>query len=324
VSLSLANLSGVSGSNSQTIIENLCAARHLSFVFFQTSRIFQIGNVVHAGNQRRVSASYEQPRRDITLLMDPLWRIFRSSSPIESLTTKSSVIIPRTAFSSSFASKKTGKCSALSRAEKAERLQRTRDPADQLVLVTPYRRVYHTVLPILHARLLQRADAISAVVLQLRVFRLDGVTGASGTQARQRKVIVQGDYSFRIVEALDVLVRLCKVLRAIHVLQHVHVPARRIRLEVATSERSDSSFVGKTMLVANNVKSDSAQWTLGNLVADEASLAAHSPIRDFRKEEFSLEAFVSSRVSKRPWRIAITIYISEKSSWDVSISIVYF
>lgn len=39
---------------------------------------------------------------------------------------------------------------------------------------------------------------------------------------------MQGDHPFRIVKALDVLVRLGEVLRAVHVLQHVHVPTRMI------------------------------------------------------------------------------------------------
>lgn len=39
----------------------------------------------------------------------------------------------------------------LSRAEEAEHLQGVGDPADQFIPVTPYRRVYHAVLPILHA-----------------------------------------------------------------------------------------------------------------------------------------------------------------------------
>lgn len=65
-------------------------------------------------------------------------------------------------------------------------------------------------------------------MLQLRILSFDGVTGASGTQACQRKMVVQSDHSFRIVEALDVLVWFRKVLRAVYVLEHVHVPTRKI------------------------------------------------------------------------------------------------
>jgi len=86
-------------------------------------------------------------------------------------------------------------------------------------------------------------------VLQLCILGLDGVARASGTQTGQRKVIVQSDHPLRVVEALDVLVRLGEVLRAIHVLQHVHVPARRIfGLEVATSEATTEVSSGKLML----------------------------------------------------------------------------
>lgn len=117
---------------------------------------------------------------------------------------------------------------ALSRAEEAERLEGVGDPADQFIPVTPYRRVYHAVLPILHAGFLQRSNAVGTIMLQLRILSLNGVTGASGAQARQRKMVVQSDHPFRIVEALDVLVWFRKVLRAVHVLKHVHIPARTI------------------------------------------------------------------------------------------------
>lgn len=127
--------------------------------------------------------------------------------------------------------RKRSRSSALSRAEKAERLQRVGNPRDQFVPVTPDRRVDHAVLTILHARLLQRAHAVGAVVLELRVFGLDRIAGASGAQARKREMVVQSDHALRIVEAFDVLIRLREVLRAIDVLQHMHVPTKRRMFE---------------------------------------------------------------------------------------------
>jgi len=121
--------------------------------------------------------------------------------------------------------------SALSRAEEAERLQRVGNPRYQFIPVTPDCRVDHAVLTVLHARLLQRAHAVGAVVLELRVLGLDRIAGASGAQTRKREMVVQSDHALRIVEALDVLVRLRKVLRAIDVLQHMHVPTARRMLE---------------------------------------------------------------------------------------------
>lgn len=62
-------------------------------------------------------------------------------------------------------------------------------------------------------------------MLKLSILGLYGVTGATGAQTGQRKVIVQGHHPLRIVEALDVLIRFREVLRTIDVLQHMHVPA---------------------------------------------------------------------------------------------------
>lgn len=81
-------------------------------------------------------------------------------------------------------------------------------------------------------------------MLQLRVLGLDGVASAAGAQTGQREVVVQSDHPFRVVEALDVLVRLGEVLRAVHVLQHVHVPTRedsRIR-EIRVSLARDPDY----------------------------------------------------------------------------------
>lgn len=64
-------------------------------------------------------------------------------------------------------------------------------------------------------------------MLQLSILRLYGVAGTPRPQTGQWKVIVQCHHSLRIVEALDVLIRLGEVLRAINVLQHVHVPANK-------------------------------------------------------------------------------------------------
>lgn len=124
--------------------------------------------------------------------------------------------------------------SALSRAEEAERLQRVGDPGDQFVPIAPDRRVDHAVLTVLYAGLLQRAHAVGAIVLELRVFGLDRIAGASCAEAREREVVVQSDHALRVVEALDVLVRLREVLRAVDVLQHMHVPTGRSMLESRT------------------------------------------------------------------------------------------
>lgn len=60
-------------------------------------------------------------------------------------------------------------------------------------------------------------------MLELRVSRFDRVRSANRPEAAQREVIMQGQNFLCVVEALDVLVGLREVLRAIDVLQHVHV-----------------------------------------------------------------------------------------------------
>lgn len=104
------------------------------------------------------------------------------------------------------------------------------DPRYELVLVAQHDRVFDQVLLVLGvAALLERADAVGAVVLQVGDFGLDGVRRARAAETRQREVIVQRQDLLHVVETLDVLVRLRVVGAAVDVLQHVHV-ARNGRL----------------------------------------------------------------------------------------------
>lgn len=151
---------------------------------------------------------------------------------------------------------------SLSRTEETECLQRVGDPADQFVPITPYRRVYHAILPVLHAGLLQRSHAIGTIVLQLRVLGLDGVAGATGAQAREREVIMQGDHPFRIVETLDVLVRFGEVLRAVHVLQHMHIPTRRILVSGMRDSRRLQYSLGKANRERSKRKNDATPYKI--------------------------------------------------------------
>lgn len=63
--------------------------------------------------------------------------------------------------------------------EEAQPLQRVGGGRDQFLPVLPDGGVERRVLSELDARLLQRLDAVSAVVLQLRVRRVDRVRGAA-------------------------------------------------------------------------------------------------------------------------------------------------
>lgn len=71
-------------------------------------------------------------------------------------------------------------CFALARPEEAKGLQCPGNPFDQLILVSPYCRVQHAVLAILHAGFLQRLHAIRPIMLKLSVLGFYGVAGASG------------------------------------------------------------------------------------------------------------------------------------------------
>lgn len=139
--------------------------------------------------------------------------------------------------------------------KETQRGQRVGHLGYEFSLVPPYGGVHDAVLPELDARLLERLDAIRAVVLQVRVRRVDGVRCTPLAEARQREVVVQRERALRVVEALDVLVRLGVVLAAVHVLQHVHVswyglePA--VRVDQVVQEVHVAYIVGRARLVTH-------------------------------------------------------------------------
>ncbi|KAH9395781.1 hypothetical protein TYRP_020519 [Tyrophagus putrescentiae] len=114
--------------------------------------------------------------------------------------------------------------------KEAQLLEHRRRAGDQWVLILENGGVARRVGAKLLAALLQRPDAVLAVVLQVGQLHRNGVSSA-GAEAVQRKVIVQRDGAFSVVEALHVLPRFGVVLRAVDVLQHVQVPgnARLVR-----------------------------------------------------------------------------------------------
>ena len=63
------------------------------------------------------------------------------------------------------------------------------------------------VLVVLVARFFQLGHAVLAIMLELSVFRADGIGRASASQTSQWKVVVQSQHSLGIVEALDKLSR---------------------------------------------------------------------------------------------------------------------
>lgn len=108
--------------------------------------------------------------------------------------------------------------------EEIERLEHLRNTRNEVLLVTPNDGVFDQMLLVLCvATLLQRADAIGAVVLQMGRLGFDGIGRAPAAQTRQREVIVQRQNLLNVVEALDVLIRFRVIIAAVDVLQHVHV-----------------------------------------------------------------------------------------------------
>jgi len=76
---------------------------------------------------------------------------------------------------------------------------------------------------VLSTRLPQSPHAVCSVVLQLGVLSAYGEGPAGAAEARQREVVVEGQHSLGVVEALDVRARLGVVPGALYVLEHVHV-----------------------------------------------------------------------------------------------------
>lgn len=102
-------------------------------------------------------------------------------------------------------------------------VQDTSGPSYHRLIVLPDGRVARCKHPeIPFARLLQRSDAILAVMLQVRQADRYRV-GRTLAEAIHREMVVQRYYPLRIVETLDVLAGLGVVLAPINMRHHVQV-----------------------------------------------------------------------------------------------------
>ena len=108
--------------------------------------------------------------------------------------------------------------------EISESFEHLSDSRNQIFLVPPYDGIFDQMLLVLGvAALLQRADAIGPVMLQVSRFGLDWIRSAAAAQTGQREVIVQRQYLLNVVETLDILVGFRVIVAAVDVLEHVHV-----------------------------------------------------------------------------------------------------